>query len=109
VYKQFSDGLLGAVGGLRRLRNRLINHGRQRAAKAGDRTGEDQSWWAGESAARLKHRQGAVQVDTHTQVEVGFGRRAHDRGEVEDTGSAVINDLGQSCTVRDVPGGHVQT
>jgi hypothetical protein len=50
-----------------------------------------------------------VQIDTHTQVEIGFGRRAHYRGEVEDTGSVVINDPGQGCTVRDVPGGHVQT
>jgi hypothetical protein len=50
-----------------------------------------------------------VQVDTHTQVEIGFGRRAHHRSEVEDTGSAVINDLGQGHTVRDVPSGHVQT
>src|SRR5437763_1774204 len=81
---------------------------RERAAKAGDGTGEDQPWWAGKSAARLQHRQGAVQVDTHTQVEISFGRSAHHRSEVEDTGSAVIDDLGQGRTVRDIPGGHVQ-
>ena len=64
---------------------------------------------SGESAARLKHCQGTVQVDTHTQVEIGFGRRTHYRGEVKDTARAVIDDLGQGRTVRDVPGGHVQT
>ena len=49
-----------------------------------------------------------MQVDTHTQVEISFGRGAHHRSEVEDTGSAVIDDLGQGRMVRDIPGGHVQ-
>src|SRR5262249_37824630 len=99
VDEQFADGLLGAVGRLRRLRDGVIDHVRQWTTEAGYRTGEDQAWWVWQSAARFENRQGAVQVDAHAEVKIGFGRRAHDRGEVEDTGGARINDLGQCGSV----------
>jgi hypothetical protein len=45
----------------------------------------------------------------HTQVKIGFGCCAYYGGEVKDTGGTVIDELGQSRTIRDVSGGHVQT
>ena len=63
----------------------------------------------GKRAARLEHRQGAVEVDTHTQVEIGFGCRADHRREVKNTARAVIDDPGQGRTISNVTGGNVQT
>ena len=106
--EQLADGFLGAVRRLRRLRRGVIDHVRQRTAEAGDRTGEDQPWWARQGAAGFEHGQGAVQVDTHTEVKIGFSRRAHHRGEVEDTGCTLIDDLGERGTIGNVPRGHLQ-
>ena len=83
MQQQFANGLLRAIGIGRDLPAIIRHHRILTAAEGRNRRCENHARPGAKRAAGGEHRQRAMQIDLHAQIEIGFRRSTHHCGKVE--------------------------